>query len=93
MRLSKSLSFILAGVVALFAFGGALLIIKPSFQFTHVIPAAAGFIGGAGAGLAYACVRKLHAYKVNGSLIIVFFSAFSCLFAIPFLVNHFAQKS
>jgi len=75
------------------AFGGALLIIKPSFQFTHVIPAAAGFIGGAGAGLAYACVRKLHAYKVNGSLIIVFFSAFSCLFAIPFLVNHFAPMT
>ena len=34
-----------------------------------------------------------HAYKVNGSLIIVFFSAFSCLFAIPFLVNHFAPMT
>ena len=71
------------------AFGGALLIIKPSFNLTHVIPALAGFIGGAGAGLAYACVRKLHEYKVNGSLIIVFFSAFSSLLAVPFLIFNF----
>src|SRR5574344_2354839 len=71
------------------AFGGALLIIKPSFNLTHVIPALAGFIGGAGAGLAYACVRKLHQYKVNGSLIIVFFSAFSSLLAVPFLIFNF----
>src|SRR5574344_295654 len=75
------------------AFGGALLIIKPSFNVTnlsHLIPALAGFVGGAGAGLAYACVRKLHEYKVNGSLIIVFFSAFSSLLAVPFLICNFA---
>src|SRR5574344_2582443 len=71
------------------AFGGALLIIKPSFNLTHVIPALAGFIGGAGAGLAYACVGKLQQYKVDGSLIIVFFSAFSSLLAVPFLIFNF----
>ena len=72
------------------AFGGAMLIIKPSFNLTHVLPALAGFVGGAGAGLAYACVRKLHEYKVNGSLIIMFFSAFSSLIAVPFLIFNFA---
>lgn len=74
------------------AFGGALLIIKPTFalsQMGHLLPALAGFVGGMGAGLAYACVRKLHEYKVNGSVIIVFFSLFSSLLAVPFLLIHF----
>ncbi len=66
------------------AFTGALFIIKPSFEFTHVLPALVGFAGGAGAGFAYAFVRKLHTYKVNGFLIITFFSAFSSILALPF---------
>ncbi|MCR5762761.1 MAG: DMT family transporter [Treponema sp.] len=66
------------------AFTGALFIIKPSFEFTQTLPALIGFAGGAGAGLAYAFVRKLHAYKINGFLIITFFSGFSSILALPF---------
>src|SRR5574344_1734222 len=78
------------------AFGGAMLIIKPTFALAdmgHFIPAICGFVGGMGAGLAYACVRKLHQYNVNGSLIIVFFSAFSTLIAVPFLLIHFTPMT
>lgn len=71
------------------ALGGAMLIVKPSFNFTSSIPALAGFIGGMGAGFAYACVRKMSKMKVNSTLIVVFFSAFSCLLAVPFIITNY----
>lgn len=75
------------------AFTGALFIIKPSMQFTQVLPALVGFAGGAGAGFAYAFVRKLHTYKVNGFLIISFFSAFSCILALPFFIFDYTPMT
>ncbi len=68
------------------AFAGSLLIIKPSFNLTHFIPSLAGFFSGMGAGFAYACVRKLHSYNTSPSLIITFFSLFSCLISVPFIL-------
>lgn len=76
------------------AFTGALFIIKPSLDFTQVFPAIVGFAGGAGAGTAYAIVRKMHtSYKVNGFLIITFFSAFSCIIAIPFFIFSYTPMT
>lgn len=40
------------------AFSGALLVMKPSFHMESV-PALLGALGGAGAGFAYTCVRRL----------------------------------
>lgn len=40
------------------AFAGALLVMKPSFHMESV-PALLGALGGAGAGFAYTCVRRL----------------------------------
>ena len=71
------------------AFGGALLVMKPTFDFVKFLPSLAGFLSGLGAGFAYSCVRKLHQYKVNGTLIIVFFSAFSSICAVPFIILNF----
>ena len=68
------------------AFGGSLLIIKPSFTNVDLLPALAGFAGGMGAGLAYTCVHYLGQHGVKGPLIVAFFSAFSCLFCLPFLI-------
>ena len=80
----------LLSVASLFtAFAGALLVIKPSPDFYKMLPALAGFAGGMGAGFAYANVRKCHEYKVEGNLVIAFFSAFSVLVAIPFTAVHF----
>ena len=47
------------------------------------------FLGGMGAGLAYACVRYLGQHGVNGAVIVAYFSGFSCLFTLPFLILDF----
>lgn len=71
------------------AFIGALLVIKPSFNFTQMLPTLAAFAGGVGAGLAYTCVRKLKYLNCNGKIIVVFFSAFSMLLSVPYMILHF----
>ncbi len=71
------------------AFFGAMFVIKPSSNFIGSFPAFVGCLGGMGAGFAFACVRKLGAMKINGSVVIAFFSSFSCLLCVPFIiVNH-----
>ncbi len=76
------------GIAVVVAFIGALFIIKPTGNMTD--PAAfIGMIGGAGAGAAYTYVRVLGKRGVNGKLVVMFFSAFTCLFALPFLIGHF----
>ncbi|MBO5334290.1 MAG: DMT family transporter [Clostridia bacterium] len=74
------------------AFIGALFVMKPSFSF-EAFPAFMGFLGGIGAGLAYACVRKLTQNGFKGNLIIFYFSAFSCLVTFPWLVFDFTPMS
>ncbi|MCI1208208.1 MAG: DMT family transporter [Treponema sp.] len=75
------------------AFAGAMLVAKPAFDFSKSLPAAAGFLGGMGAGFAYSCVRKLGNMKMNGKFIIVFFSAFSCLAAVPYMFYNFVPMT
>ena len=78
------------GIAVVVAFMGALFIIKPTGNMTD--PAALiGMLGGAGAGAAYSFVRVLGKRGVNGKLIVMFFSAFTCVFALPFLIGHFAS--
>lgn len=71
------------------AFLGAMLVVKPSFDFSKTIPTVVAFIGGAGAGFAYACVRKLSYLKCNGKIIVLFFSIFSMTLSIPFMITNF----
>ncbi len=71
------------------AFAGALMVIKPSLNFASSFPGIAGFAGGMGAGFAYAFVRKCSGYKINKNMIIFFFSVFSCLISLPFMVIGF----
>lgn len=75
------------GVLA--AFVGSLFIIKPSMGGYTVFPAAVGALGGMSAGLAYTFVRFLGRKGENSFRIIFFFSAFSCLVCIPFMVMNF----
>lgn len=67
------------------AFIGAMFIIKPSFSF-EALPAFLGFLGGLSAGLAYTYVRKLSQNGFNGSLIVFYFSMFSCVVTLPWLI-------
>lgn len=71
------------------AFGGSLLIIKPGFADAQLIPALAGVLGGLGAGAAYTFVRKLGKKGENSKRIVFYFSAFSCLFCLPFLIVQY----
>lgn len=77
----------LLGVTA--AFTGSVLIIKPGFDNPRVIPAIAGVLGGMGAGAAYTFVRKLGEDGENSKRIVFYFSAFSCLFCIPFMISEY----
>lgn len=76
-------------VCIIIAFFGSILIVKPSFNFTQMIPTLAAFMGGVGAGLAYASIRKLSYLKCNGKIIILFFSAFSMMLSVPYLITSF----
>ena len=80
-------------ITVLGAFGGSLFIIKPSFSNADLLPAMAGFGGGMGAGLAYACVRYMGKHNVNGPLIVAFFSVFSCMLTLPFMILNFTPMS
>lgn len=71
------------------AFTGSLFIIKPSMDFSHTVPAVVGMIGGLGAGVAYTCVRALGNKGVKGPLIVFFFSAFSCIVVLPYLIFNY----
>ena len=68
------------------AFGGALLVIKPGFSNALSLPAVIGLSSGFCAGAAYTFLHKLGKAGVDGSFIILFFSIFSCLACLPFLI-------
>lgn len=75
--------------IVLGAFIGSLFVIKPSFQNTSLLPALVGLLGGLGAGVAYTMVRKLGQSGVKGPFIVFFFSAFSCLVTLPYLIFNY----
>lgn len=70
------------------AFIGSLFIIKPTLNMSisQLAPSLAGFAGGMGAGAAYTAVRALGKRGVKGPLIVFFFSGFSCLVTLPYLI-------
>lgn len=74
------------------AFVGALFVMKPTFSFEG-LPAFLGFLGGLGAGLAYAYVRKLTQNGFKGPLVIFYFSMFSCVVTLPWLIFDFQPMS
>lgn len=67
------------------AFVGALFVIKPTFNMES-FPAVMGLLSGVGAGLAYACVRKLSTGGVAGPVIVFYFSMFSCVSVLPAVI-------
>ncbi|MCC8014830.1 MAG: DMT family transporter [Eubacterium sp.] len=75
------------------AFIGSLFIIKPSLEIEQVFPYIIGFIGGMGAGAAYTAVRHLGSRGVPGGVIVFVFSAFSCLFCLPFAIASYVPMS
>lgn len=75
------------------AFAGSLLVIKPTFANLDLFPSFIGLLGGLGAGAAYTFVRKLSLRGERGPLIVCFFSAFSCISVLPFLIFDYHSMS
>ena len=75
------------------AFIGALFVIKPTGLNVDFIPALIGFMGGICAGAAYTYVRALGQQGVQGPFIVFFFSTFSCLVTLPYLIFQFHSMS
>lgn len=75
------------------AFLGAMLVIKPSFHNAELIASCAGFFGGVCAGAAYTFVRRITQKGVKGYYVVFFFSAFSTLAALPFVVFGYSPMS
>ena len=75
------------------AFVGTLFVIKPGASGMPLIPSLVGLFSGLCAGIAYTCVRKLGLQGVSGSFIVLFFSGFSCLISLPFIVMNFAPMT
>lgn len=71
------------------AFIGAIFIIKPTFSNQNLFATLAGFVGGMCAGAAYTCVRYMGIKGENGKLIVLFFSTFSCLVTLPYMIFNF----
>ena len=74
------------------AFAGAMFVIKPG---TGMLSGHAliGLFSGFGAGAAYAFLHKLGKSGIDGAFIILFFSVFSCIACVPFLVCGFVPMS
>lgn len=87
------------------AFGGALFVINPDMilyivSFGNIVgensasglmnlPALGGFFGAMSAGAAYTMVRLLTLRGENGTFIVFFFSAFSCIVTLPFFIMQY----
>lgn len=74
------------GLCVAAAFLGTLFVIKPTPSNLTCFPALIGLLGGLGAGMAYTYVRALGLKGVKGPFIVFFFSAFSCLVTLPYLL-------
>lgn len=75
------------------AFAGSLLIIRPTFANMDLFPSIIGFLGGMGAGAAYACVSYLGRKGEKGPVIVFVFSVFSCLCALPYIIFSFTPMN
>lgn len=80
------------GVVVV-AFVGSLFIIKPTFANLDLFPSLVGLLGGLGAGIAYTFVRLLGLKGERGPVIVFFFSVFSCVSVLPWVVTHFVPMT
>ena len=75
------------------AFAGSLLIIKPTFLNMNLGPSVIGLCGGLCAGIAYTMVRVLGQRGQKGTTVVLFFSGFSCLVTLPYMLLSYQPMS
>lgn len=79
-------------LTVIIAFIGAAFVVKPTMGAAS-LPALAGLASGFGAGVAYTFVRKLGNRGERGPVIVAFFSVFTCLLCLPFVILDFHPMS
>lgn len=79
-------------ICLLIAFTGLMFIIRPSFSGSNGWTLV-GLTGGIAAGAAYTFVRMLSQRGVKGEYIVFFFSAFSCIVTLPFVLMVFKSMT
>lgn len=80
-------------VLIIIAFIGAMFVVKPSFENTNLLASIIAIIGAMSSGIAYTLVRLLSERKVSKSKIVFFFSAFSTLVLLPYLILEYQPMS
>lgn len=75
------------------AFIGSMFVVKPTFSNMDLLPSLIGLFGGICAGAAYTMVRKLGEKGEKGPFIVFFFSSFSCLVTLPWLIFDYHPMS
>ena len=82
------------------AIAGAVFVVKPSFLFgnmgvsgDNLFPLSIALIGGIFAGIAYAFLRKATVKGERGIIVVAFFSTFSCVTLIPFIIATYQPIS
>ena len=75
-------------IAVIIAFLGSLLVIKPTTGIAS-LPAFVGLFSGFCAGAAYTYVRKLGTRGERGMVIVMFFSTFSVVVLLPFVIMDF----
>lgn len=81
------------GLCVILAFIGSLFIIKPGFTFAEPLAPLLGVMGGLCAGGAYTAVRALSVRGLKGTYIVFFFSLFSCIVTLPYLIFAYSPMS
>lgn len=81
------------GLFVIGAFVGSLFVIKPTFSNMDLLPSLIGLCGGIGAGAAYTMVRKLGERGEKGPFIVFFFSTFTCVVTLPWLLFDYHPMS
>lgn len=87
-KVTLSQALVVAG-----AFAGSMFVIKPTFSNMDLIPSIIGLLGGISAGAAYTMVRKLGTVGEKGPFIVFFFSAFSSIAILPWLIFDYHPMS
>ena len=80
-------------ISVIIAFIGSLFVIKPSLDFMSNMNSIIGVLGALGAGVAYTCVRQLGKQGVSNAKIVFFFSCFSCIVVLPYILFHYTPMT
>lgn len=79
------------GACVFLAFIGCLFVMNRGFRMRHWIPALIRCLRWAWTGVAYTMVRVLGTHGVKGPFIVFYFSVFSCLFVLPYLIFDYSR--